>query len=306
MSTESPAAFEVIAPEHGRFSIIHTESREEWLAARQAHITATEVATLAALRPADWDRLRREKAGEAPAFKGNAATDWGHDREPFILDFIAQEVDPTVRPNDQLVVSIADPRFAGTPDGISGDGRVIAEAKTSGSPMAPEDRPQQYEDQIQWNLLVTGADVAILAVEEHHDREEIVGIRTAEVWPDPERQAFLVGVAERFLSGGDAVPATDDAVLASAIDEWAALKEQEKRLKAALKEREAALRDLIGDGAGTWSSPTWQVKQTAATSRERIDVKAVAADFPEVAEKCTVTSITRGRLLAPTRVKGAA
>ncbi|MDO5730819.1 YqaJ viral recombinase family protein [Corynebacterium sphenisci] len=301
--TIDPDAFEVTTPDHGRFSIVHTTSRQEWKAARRAHLTATEVAMLAALRPADWERLRREKAGEEPGFGGNAATDWGHEREPHIIAHLAENADPTLRANDQLVVSLADPRFAGTPDAISEDGRTLGEAKTSNHPLAPEDRPQRYEDQAQWNLLVTGAQALVIGIEEHDDQQEIIGTRMGWIWPDPQRQAELIAIAERFLAGGNPVPATDDERLSEAIDEYSALRDMEKRIKAALKEKEPPLRELIGPDEGRWASRTWQIRQTAPTTTTRVDAKAVAADFPEVAEKCAVTSVTRGKLLAPTRIE---
>lgn len=292
--------FNVITPPHGRFHIIDTTTEAEWKAARRLHITATDAARLATLRPSEWRRIRQEKAGDA-GFGGNRSTDWGHAREPHIIDY-CRSIDPTIEPNHHLIVSSADARWAATPDAISDDGLVTAQAKTSNHDLDPANPGQRYYDQCQWEMLVTGAQECIFAVEEHDGMTEIIGTRHAILPRDPARQAELVAIAERFLGDGPAVAQTHDEQISEAIDRWASLKELEKQIKADIKAASDDLHALIGTDAGAWSSGTWQVKQTASTTTTRIDTKAIKADFPEIAEKCSVTAVTPGKLLSPTRI----
>lgn len=285
-------------PAHGKFRFVVTTTRDEWKAARRCFITATDAARLATQTEASWRAVRDEKTGATTGFSGNDATDWGHEREPAIMDYIAS-VDPTVEPNDRLVVCAADPRFAATPDGIASDGMVTGQAKASKKPVDPANPSRAWADQVQWEMMCCDAVEAYLAVEEHDGNGGIIGTRHAIIPADKARQAELVSIAERFLAGGPAAPLTDDEKIAAAIDTWADLKQQAAELKAKVDAAEAEVRALIGDKPGTWSTPRWTVKQSAPGITKRIDAAALRADWPDIAEKVTKTTTTRGRLNAP-------
>lgn len=293
--------FDTITPPHGRFHIIDTTTEDDWKTARRGYITATDIARLATMNQREWDRVRAEKDGKTPGFHGNAFTNWGHAREPHIIDY-CRTLDPTLEANSRLLVSKDDPRWAATPDAITTDGLVTAQAKTSNHDLDPANPSQRYYDQCQWEMHVTGAHECIFAAEEHDGMQEIIGTRHAIIARDQHRIDELVTVAERFLDGGPAVAAATDDDIAEAINRWADLKQREKQLKDEIKSAQDDLRSLIGSNPGAWSSGTWQVKQTAPTTTTRIDTKAIKADFPEIAEKCSVTAVTPGKLLSPTRI----
>ena len=292
----------VVTPPHGQFHIVVTDNEADWHHARTFVVTATDAARLATLNQNEWNRVRAEKAGEVAPFGGNAATEWGHEREPAIMAHIAT-IDPTVKPNDRLCIKADDHRFGATPDGFNDGGDATGQAKTSNRPLDPHNPGRRYFDQIQWELLVTGAACCYLAIEEHDGHGNIIGTRTAVHWADTTRQAELVAIAERFLAGGPAIPVTTDDTIAAAIDDWAEAKEKEK---AAMQHADAManrVRALIGDEKGEWSSGAYVVKRAAPTVKKNIDAKALRSMYGSIAEQVTKETTVAGALSSPKPVK---
>ena len=301
----------ITTPGHGKFHMVaitptdgvdvadaeavEADRKQQWLQARRNYITATDVARLASLNQEEWDRVRAEKNGE-PGFQGNKYTEFGLAREPHIIEWMQAEVDPSLQPNDMLCVSINRDWMAATPDAISPDGQVIAQVKTSTKPMAPADAPQRYIDQCLWERAVTGAETQYLAVEENRDLTEIVGTLCEETSPDDQRLAFLIETAERFRAGGPAVVQSEDEQLQQAVNAYGDAKDALKAAQEAEKNARKVLEGLIGSEPGKWSTDRFTVTRSKASTTHRIDSKALKADFPEVAEKCTVTAMSPGRL----------
>lgn len=278
-----------------KFRVIETKTREEWLELRRHYITATDIARLATLNQAEWDRVRAEKNGEI-GFTGNDATEWGNQREPHIVEWLQANVDPTLQANDQLCVNLTRPYMAATPDTISIDGKVSVQIKTSNKPLAPIDAPQKYIDQCLWEKATLEAETMSLAIEEHKNMTEIVGTLCDEVPDNPERLAFLIEVAERFLAGGPAVEETEEDELSAAIEEWGKLKDAENELKGKIADARKRVESLIGKKPGKWSAGGYVVALSKPIVRNTIDTNAVKADFPEIAEKCTVSKTQNGIL----------
>lgn len=142
----------MIGPE--RF-VIQSRFREDWLIAREGGVTATMVAQGAT--PSGLASLIR--SWSEPQFEGNAYTEFGTWAERYIVDHAHREFG--ILPNDWLIRSADDPRWLGTPDGLSLDHREIAEAKTgSTAPKSLEvsSIKREHRDQCQWNLMVSGAE----------------------------------------------------------------------------------------------------------------------------------------------------
>ncbi len=132
-----------------RFLVRETD-HDEWVARREQGVTATMVrdgATEAGFRDlvASWS---------LPRFEGNAYTEFGSWAEPQIMRYAHAEFG--VLPSDWLIRSEADPRWLATPDGLTVDHTVIAEAKTTGTDWTKV--PVKYARQVQWQLMVTGAE----------------------------------------------------------------------------------------------------------------------------------------------------
>lgn len=174
--------------------IVQDTNRPRWLAARKEGVTATEVrdgATDAGFRDlvASWDE----------PFEGNEYTAFGTWAEPQLLDHAHRE--HGILPSGWLIAHETDRRWLATPDGLSLDHTVIAEAKTTGKDWKRP--PLKYVRQIQWQLFVTGAERCLLLwhLRERDDRGEFflpwMEPKTLWVERDDNMIAGLIGVAER-------------------------------------------------------------------------------------------------------------
>ena len=92
---------------------------------------------------------------------------WGHQREPDIAAAITDTY-PWLIHNDNLFVQDADPRWRATPDMLGESPNMVCQIKTAlwdGEKWTPFTIGQRYGDQVQWEMHVTGAPTALLAVE---------------------------------------------------------------------------------------------------------------------------------------------
>lgn len=185
----------MISPD--RFLVRDTD-RERWLTERAKGVTATAVrdaATEAGFRDlvASWSE---------PPFEGNAYTDFGTWAEPQILEHAHRE--HGILPSDWLIRHADDPRWLATPDGLSLDHTVIAEAKTTGKDWTKP--PIKYVRQAQWQLFVTGAERCLLLWQLRAVADDgsfyMPWLSPKSVWIDRNEDmiADLVKVAERVWS----------------------------------------------------------------------------------------------------------
>ena len=227
---------------------------EAWHAARSrtndGHtvVTASEVAMLASGGQSVWSNLRAEKAGAKRRWGGNEHTRWGHQREPDIAAAITDTY-PWLIHNDNLCIQDADPRWRATPDMLGESPNMVCQIKTAlwdGEKWTPFTIGQRYGDQVQWEMHVTGAPTALLAVE-YYDELDSGGFvphflleppHVIEISRDDERITELVAIAEQFIAMGQ--PDTLDLYLAdyARADAWekAAKAEKEEVRKLIAKE----------------------------------------------------------------------
>jgi hypothetical protein len=135
-----------------------SEDRDAWLSARNVGVTASNAAKLVTLN--SLDSVLKSKFYDG--FTGNAATDWGLEREPFLLEWAS------FPQNKYLFHSIDNKRFMATPDGIrlDADGKIeLCQVKTTGKPMPKI--PAHYYRQIQWEMFVMDAVRCYFVVEVH-------------------------------------------------------------------------------------------------------------------------------------------
>lgn len=140
--------------------IASSEDRDAWLAARNVGVTASNAAKLVTLN--SIDSILKSKFYDG--FTGNAATDWGLEREPYLLEWA------NFPQNKYLFHSVENQRFMATPDGIRYDaeGNVeLCQVKTTGKPMPKI--PAHYYRQIQWEMFVMDAVRCYFVVEVHED-----------------------------------------------------------------------------------------------------------------------------------------
>ena len=184
---------------------------EEWLRQRRSVVTATDVAKIKTGTDKAFASLWREKRTPS-TFRGNRFTQHGKDREPVIAAMLSEDR-PWLHPNVALLVSEDDARFGATPDMVSDDGLVLGEIKTrrlsddkdewlSWADVCADQTGKKYACQVAWQLLVTGAERCVFAVEHWSDEDGWADLRPLRVF-DVERDEDLISelrdVAERFL-----------------------------------------------------------------------------------------------------------
>lgn len=225
------------------YSVDSETDEAAWHAARahtedgQTVVTASEVAMLANGGTSVWANLRAEKAGAKSRWTGNEYTVWGHQREPDIAASVTA-LYPHLVHNTRLVINDEQPWLRGTPDMIGTDNAAtLCQIKTAlwrGEKWGRGDVPKSYVDQMQAEMLVTGATVNLLAVE-FYDELDTGGFVPHFLFEDPhiiaierddERIAELVAIAEQFLAMGK--PDTLDIFLA----DYARADAREKAAKA--------------------------------------------------------------------------
>lgn len=180
--------------------IVQSRYRDDWLAARENGVTATMVAEAAT--PSGFQQL--VQSWDEPAFEGNGFTDFGSWAERFIIDHAHHEYG--ILPNDWLIAG-DDPHHLGTPDGLSLDHTLIAEAKTGGT--LPKSVSRKHRDQCLWNLYVTGAERCLYLFQPRavaYDGSFFLAlIEPITFWVDrdDERIRDLQLVAERVMEARD-------------------------------------------------------------------------------------------------------
>ena len=141
--------------------VADSTDREAWLIARAEGITASDAAKLA--KASSIDSIVKAKFHND--FVGNSATEWGLQREEFLLNWAG------FAQNTFLYANADEPRFMATPDGIAMsevDGTIqLCQVKTSSKPLTSI--PINYLRQVQWEMLVMDADSVWLVWEQHQD-----------------------------------------------------------------------------------------------------------------------------------------
>lgn len=273
------------------FTRLPSETTEQWLEQRREYVTATEIARLAA-SPAEWSRIRHEKE-HGSDFHGNAVTRWGHEREPEIGEFVRVFVDSRLAGNTDLCV-LDGSRIAATPDMLPDDltdgCEVIGEIKTAGKQLVPDHIPPKYRDQVQVQLMVTGAEACVFACEVREDAAD-GGFTPGEtrhcmIFPDLERQAELADIAERFLAGEDLTTVTPDG-LQNLVWDYLDAKER-------MEDAKAAIEEIVGTEPETYRLEGAKVIVTADGKSTRLDAKAMERDHPDLAAHYVTTSTRKG------------
>jgi len=178
--------------------IARSSDAERWLAARAAGVSATAVARAAT--PAGFAAEVEARRNPRPVEPTREML-FGVESEPVLMEY-AHRVHG-VLPNDWLICG-DDPAHIATPDGLSLDHALIAEAKTTGKDWGGKP-PIQYRRQVQWQLHVTGAAACLLLWNVRVPDGEWFRLawfepKTLLVRRDEKTIGDLVGVASRLLA----------------------------------------------------------------------------------------------------------
>lgn len=236
-----------------------SEDREVWMQFRNGKTTATDVAKLAGSSLKGWKSLRAEKDSGESKFRGNKYTKHGSARESTISDHLDTMLG--MKHNTNVLVSMLDESLVATPDLIDVDGGHVGDIKTAkwdGEKWAAV--PQDYFDQLQWQMFITGASSAILAVEYHEDFVPVfMDPHLFYVERDEARIEHLRYLAERF-NHFDELTEFDELII-----ERSRCLEALRPAQDALTDVETKIREHIGDrpyfkhvssvGAVNWVTP---------------------------------------------------
>lgn len=173
------------------------QGSQEWLSWRKTVITATDCPAIKGSSP--WStayKCWQKKLDLIPEQKTNDAMERGKKLEPIIRERFIKKYGLNMTP---IVVESSEYDFLGASlDGLSDCGRYLLEIKTGGynlHKMAKEGSiPAYYMDQMQHQLLVTGAEKCFYQVgSEDEEKDEVI-----EVYPHPEFAKEFLPLARSF------------------------------------------------------------------------------------------------------------
>jgi len=209
--------------------------RPDWLSARAEGVSASEAHAIAAGGRSTWRRILEDKLN-GESFKGNAETDRGRRREPYLLAYAAEYL-ANVEPSSALYARPEHPLHRATPDGIGTvevDGIEVpcgVEAKSHAFGWDSEDVPIDHYDQMQFGMHVLGYARWLYVWEVMGEDGEPTLDEPRHLWieRDDRRIAQLVREVDAFIAWREAgaPPADDiDAALDDALAAWADARER--------------------------------------------------------------------------------
>jgi len=297
-----------------RYEFINAPQRSpEWFEIRKSGITATGITAINGTSPYKTAyRLWAELTGQVEEQQVGAAAQRGQLLEQAVADFYTLETGAKLRKSNGIVRLKEHPwAMASLDRTIVGDPEGLVEIKTStSSRWALFPVPPEYVDQVQWQMFVTGAKYADVAV-------LLSGLvfRIERVEADPIYQTLLFDKAMVFrelVASGTPPPLTgnDSDTLAEVkpqssntyakadpqLDHIARLyieaKAEAEAADAALKEMAIAIKEAIGDGEGVkdqgWLA-TWKQNKPST----KVDWESIADVLRGVAPETYEQSVKR-------------
>ena len=269
-------------------------THEEWFEQRRNLVTASEIGKIIK-SPAAARRLREEKQTGVKNFHGNKYTQFGQDAEPFLALMVKQQIDSTLIPNDDVWVSKEYPQFGATPDMVSDDGETVGEIKTVKANLdwGEGDIPQRYYDQVQWQIMVMGAEDCVFAWRSYREVasgafEWVSALQHRVIPYDRKRIAELKRAAERFLAGDDGENIRPD--VSPLVRRYLEAKNEISGLRDECDEISAQIRDALGEKPDTYDFPgLGSVTMTKPSKRTTFTSAAFKRDHPEMYSEYTTT-----------------
>jgi putative phage-type endonuclease len=257
------------------------QGSQEWLSWRKTVITATDCPAILGSSP--WStayKCWQKKLDLIPEQKTNDAMERGKRLEPFIRDRFIKKFGINMTP---IVVESSEYEFLGASlDGLSDCGKYILEIKTGGHKLYQMAKdgvvPQYYLDQMQHQLLVTGAEKCFYQVGSEDETKDII----IDVYPQADFAKNFIPVARAFLKciAFNEPPALQDSDYKNMSDEpawkgyareYRKLNDQIKNLEEIKESYRKELLKLCGDQ--NCSGEGLRVMKT--TMRGRVDYDAI-------------------------------
>lgn len=269
------------------FTILKSNSREEWLEQRTQFLTATDIVKLYNGQPETWENIRQSKFNPPEEFY-SPYTEWGKEREPSIVRYSQVFIDSSLQPNDQLYVSTKYPRIAATPDMVSTDavGDVFSgEIKTSKTDLSII--PLKYEIQMEVQMLVLGTTDCVFVWEQYEEvmvdgeRKFIPKVPEHQIYKsDPVKRQRVIEIANRFYGEGEKSDSED--ALEELLKRHAEIVHREGLLKAEKEQIRLDMLKITGEKDFQFSSPRGKITYFSKAPSTTFDAKAFAKDHPDL------------------------
>ncbi|MBN9210753.1 MAG: hypothetical protein BGO45_10790 [Microbacterium sp. 71-36] len=280
------------------------QDRAAWLAERLTGLTATEIAGLAVGKKRQGELVDLKLGLKEDTFNGNAYTEWGKLREPFLAAAAERR---GILAESRVFHHAENRRWLASPDGVGAtfDGELLlGEYKTSGhdlTPGTPTFERTGYLEQMTWAMVVTGARRCLFIWEERLGTPEtgFEAGRRFEHWIefDEALAKRLAAFARRFFSaldkkraevdaGNVTAPVVDPVLDVLALDVLAGRREE----AAGKRKKETAWKALQAELAGreelsqrsSAAQVTWVPAGTATVPQTHVDETTAKAELPDV------------------------
>lgn len=296
---------------------------EQQLADRQLGIGGSDVAAILGLSP--WKSpldVYLEKVGEAGPIAANERMYWGQRLESIVADEYCTRHDRQVRRKRQTVVHKQYPWMRANIDRIVVNLDRLLECKTTGERNADrwgepgsDEIPELYMAQVQHYLVVTGrqvADVAVLiggqeyrdyTVEADREIRDLLLEEENRFWHDHVEARIppaprSVEEAARLWPSSRAAEVFATPEVEAACARLAEIRDEKKALEADEKEQKLLIQSQMGE-ADTLRDPDGRRTLATWSSNEQraLDTKALRAQYPELAEQFDKVTTVRRFLL---------
>jgi len=273
----------------------------EWLEARRGGIGGSDIAAILGLSPwtsplAVWHAKMSGDSGPA-----NDAMEWGHRLEAPVAERYAEgHPEYTVTGPREMKFHPEYPRAFASVDGLllNPDDQTpvgLLEVKTTSQLWS--EVPLYYQAQVQWYMGIYGlpfCDVAVLAQGRHYSEFRVpfderwfkVAVISAETWWERHIVGGEVPPARAVDNGAKFWPAEDKEQSVEVPEELAhRLAVARRRYKEAEELKDAAEAELklaMGPAARARTASGAQVASWTTTRRTSVDVKRLAAEYPDV------------------------
>lgn len=261
------------------------QGTEEWLKWRQNGIGGSDVAIISGTNPFQSKlNLWEQKNGMAPHVKPTPPMLYGKEQEPFALAWANENMSYRFAPG--CFECEANPIFRASLDGITEDRDTVLEIKTPFSQKSVEKYrqghsvPAYWMDQLQWNMMVTGATRGYLLIWDGVAKTGII----QETYICYMRQAELAHLAEMFWKSvvkgippdrcGLDYELSDDDALFGLLNDYAHLKGMSAELDKEMKE----LKDVIEKMADGKNIQCGQYSLTFAKGGSRYNTRQMELD----------------------------
>lgn len=308
-------------------TILRPTNREEWLAIRKTGIGSSEVASILGINPYQTPyQLWRRKMEMDPPQEENRLMRMGHLLEDAVSTLWSEETGREVikaSAIDWIASSTEKPHRKASPDrtfwipGMAKNihNKGILECKTTEMPVDEEDLPKTWFCQVQWLLGVSETEqgsLAWLGPRKTFGYKDMVLVPEFYEWMGEEVDKFwtdnIVGGKEpEAIAASDVLTKyakhTDAKIIEvgqEVLEAYTQLKQVKEEL-AALEEKKESLEDKIkiafGDAEMIVYAGTTLGSWKSAKDSVKIDTKALAKKYPEIAKEFEYTTPGSRRFL---------